>query len=57
MKSDIEIAKAANMLPIRAIAANLNIDQDLVEKFGRYKAKLPLNLIDEEKVKKSKLIL
>ena len=57
MKSDIEIAKAANMLPIRAIAANLNIDQDLVEKFGRYKAKLPLSLIDEEKVKKSKLIL
>ena len=52
MKSDIEIAKAANMLPIRAIAANLNIDQDLVEKFGRYKAKLPLSLIDEEKVKK-----
>lgn len=57
MKSDIEIAKAANMLPIRSIAANLNIDQDLVEKFGRYKAKLPLSLIDEEKVKKSKLIL
>src|SRR5690554_3315687 len=57
MKNDLEIAKEYNMLHIRDVAKNLNIDQDLVEKFGRYKAKLPLSLIDEEKVKKSKLIL
>lgn len=57
MKKDIEIAKAAKMLPIEEIAAQLGIDKELIETYGRYKAKLPLKLIDEEKIKTSKLIL
>jgi formate--tetrahydrofolate ligase len=57
MKKDIEIAREANMLHIREIAAKLNIDKELLEYYGKYKSKLPLSLIDEEKIKKSKLIL
>lgn len=57
MKKDIEIAREANMLHIKEIAAKLNIDKELLEYYGKYKSKLPLNLIDEEKIKKSKLIL
>ena len=57
MKSDIEIAQAAKLLPIREIAAKLGIQEDDLELYGKYKAKIPLNLIDEEKIKKSKLIL
>lgn len=57
MKKDIQIAREANMLHIRDIAAKLNIDKELLEYYGKYKSKLPLSLIDEEKIKKSKLIL
>lgn len=57
MKKDIEIAREANMLHIRDIATKLNIDKELLEYYGKYKSKLPLSLIDEEKIKKSKLIL
>ncbi|PHS66698.1 MAG: formate--tetrahydrofolate ligase [Flavobacterium sp.] len=55
--SDIEIAQANTMLHIRDIAAKLNIEEDDLEMYGKYKAKLPIRLIDEEKVAKSNLIL
>ncbi len=55
--SDIEIAQQAKIQHIRDIAAQLNISDDKLEPFGKYKAKLPLNLIDEEKIAQSKLIL
>lgn len=57
MKSDIEIAQAAKLRHIKEIAAKLGIQEDDLELYGKYKAKIPLNLIDEEKIKKSKLIL
>ncbi|MFO7722879.1 MAG: formate--tetrahydrofolate ligase [Bacteroidales bacterium] len=57
MKSDIDIARAAQIRPVNEIASKLGIDQEYLELYGKYKAKLPLHLIDEEKVKKSKLIL
>lgn len=57
MKSDIEIAQSANIQPVVNIAKQLNIPEDDLELYGKYKAKLPLKLIDEEKVKKAKLIL
>jgi formate--tetrahydrofolate ligase len=57
MKSDIEIAQAAKIRPIVEIAEKLGIPQDELELYGRYKAKIPLHLIDEERIKKSKLIL
>ncbi len=55
--SDIEIAQKNSMVHIKEIAAKLGVDEDVIEMYGKYKAKLPLNLIDEEKVKKNNLIL
>lgn len=57
MKSDIEIAQAAKMIHIKDVAAKLDIPEDKLEYYGKYKAKLPLDLIDEEEVKKCKLVL
>lgn len=57
MKSDLEIAQAATLQPIVDIATKINLDPDIIEQYGRYKAKLPLSLIDEGKVQSSNLIL
>lgn len=56
-KSDLEIAQAATLQPIRQIAKKLNISEDDLELYGKHKAKLPLKLVDESRLKKSKLIL
>ena len=55
--SDLEIAQKAQLKPISAIAQKLGIDPEVIEPYGRNKAKLPLNLIDDAKAAKSKLIL
>ncbi len=55
--TDIEIARGATMKLIVDIAAKLGLPVEELELYGKYKAKIPLHLIDEEKVKKSKLIL
>ena len=52
-KSDIEIAQACEMTHIKHIAAKLNIPEDDLELYGKYKSKLPLNLINEDNIKKS----
>lgn len=57
MKSDIEIAQAAKIKPIVEIADILSIPRDDLELYGKFKAKLPLHHIDEEKIRKAKLIL
>lgn len=57
MKSDIEIARSIELRPITEIAANLGISQESLEPYGKHMAKVPLSLIDGEKVRKSKLIL
>ncbi len=57
MKTDLEIAKSATMRPITEIAAKLGVTEENLHKFGNYIAKLPLKLIDEEKIKNKKLIL
>ena len=57
MKSDIEIARSIRLRPIGEIAERLGIPQEELEPYGKNMAKVPLTLIDEEKVKKSKLIL
>ena len=57
MKSDIEIARSIRLKPVTEIADQLGIPQDELEPYGKNMAKVPLTLIDEEKVKKSKLIL
>ena len=55
--SDLEIAQNASIQHIKIIAQKLNIVEDDLEYFGKYKAKLPLNLINEDKIKNAKLIL
>jgi formate--tetrahydrofolate ligase len=57
MLSDIEIAQAAQIRHIKEIAAQLQISNDDLEYYGKYKAKLPLHLIDTNKFSQSKLIL
>ncbi len=57
MASDIEIAQSIELKHIKNIATKLNIGEDDLEMYGKFKAKLPLSLIDEEKAAKSNLIL
>ncbi|NCC10126.1 MAG: formate--tetrahydrofolate ligase [Bacteroidia bacterium] len=57
MKSDIEIARGIELKKIKQVAENMGIPRDEVENYGRHIAKIPEHLIDEEKVKKSHLIL
>jgi formate--tetrahydrofolate ligase len=57
MRTDIDIAQSIKMRPIIEVAKQLGLTEDDMELYGKYKAKLPLSLIDEEKMKKSKLIL
>ncbi len=54
---DLDIAQNAVIKHINEIAGKLGIAVDDLEHFGKYKAKLPLSLIDEEKIKRSKLVL
>lgn len=58
MKSDIEIAQEAKMLHIRDVAAKLGIEEDYLEYYGKYKAKISPALWDKIKDRKDgKLIL
>lgn len=57
MKSDIEIARETSLRKIKEIAAGLGIPREEVLNYGRYIAKIPLHLIDEEKIKQHNLIL
>ncbi|MCC6816618.1 MAG: formate--tetrahydrofolate ligase [Saprospiraceae bacterium] len=57
MKSDIQIAQSVKQQPITKVAEKLNINLDSLDLYGKYKAKLPLELINEEKIAKCKLIL
>ena len=55
--TDLEIAQNATLLPVKEIAKKLNINEDDIDPYGKYKAKLPLHLIDAQKIKNSKLVL
>lgn len=57
MKSDIEIARSIKLERIERIAEKYGIPTDELENYGKYIAKVPLHLIDEEKIQKSNLIL
>ena len=57
MKSDIEIARSIELTKIKQIAREYGIPVEEISNYGRYIAKVPETLIDEEKVKKSNLIL
>jgi len=49
MKSDIEIARSIELKKISKVAENVGIPREEVENYGRYIAKIPTHLIDEEK--------
>jgi len=55
--TDAQIANKVDLKHINEIADQLAIDRDSIELYGKYKAKLPLSLIDEEKLQKNTLIL
>ena len=57
MSTDLEIATSATPQPIEKIADHLGIARDDLDLYGKFKAKLPLKLIDREKVSQSRLIL
>lgn len=57
MKSDIEIARETPLKKIKDVAESINIPREEVLLYGRYIAKLPLELIKEEKIKENNLIL
>jgi len=55
--SDIEIAQAKKLAHVITIAKKLGVKEDDIEMYGKYKAKLPLHLIDEDKAASNNLIL
>ena len=57
MYTDIEIAQSTQIKHIKEIASKLTISNDDLEYYGKYKAKLPLSLINYDKIATSKLIL
>ena len=57
MKSDIEIARSIELIKIKELAKMYNMPEDQVTHYGRHMAKVDISLIDEEKIKKSNLIL
>ncbi|MBR0036543.1 MAG: formate--tetrahydrofolate ligase [Bacteroidales bacterium] len=57
MKSDIEIARETRLERIEKIAEKAGIKPEDILPYGHYIAKVPLNYIDEEKARKSNLIL
>ena len=57
MAADIDIARQVKLRPITEIAEILGVGADQLEMYGNNKAKLPLTLIDKNKIANSKLIL
>jgi len=55
--TDISIAQSVALRPVKQVAERLSIAEDDLELYGKYKAKLPLHLIDAEKMARAKLIL
>ena len=56
-KSDIEIAQETTMLPIMEIAKTAGVDEKYIEQYGKYKAKVDYNILNEVKKEDGKLIL
>lgn len=58
MKSDIQIAQEAKMEPIVKIAEKLNLNEDDIDLYGKYKCKISLDVLDKNKNKEDgKLVL
>ena len=57
MKTDIEIAQSTQMQHIADIAKTAGVDEEYLEFYGRYKAKIDYRLLQESKAPNGKLIL
>ncbi|WP_099462872.1 formate--tetrahydrofolate ligase [Parabacteroides provencensis] len=57
MKSDIEIAREVSLCKIKEVASRLGIPREEVQNYGRYIAKIPNHLINDQKIKEHNLIL
>ena len=58
MKNDIQIAQEANMEPIVKIAKKINLSEEDIELYGKFKCKVSLDVLEKNKDKKDgKLIL
>ena len=57
MLTDIEIAKSVKLRPINDVASELGIQEEVVENYGRFIAKISTNIIDKKKFKNHHLIL
>ncbi len=55
--TDLQIARTIELKHINDIAGQLGVSADQLEHYGKYKAKLPLTLIDDAKIAKSNLVL
>lgn len=54
---DLQIAQATETQPIQDIASKLGLKSEEIEMYGKHKAKIPLHLIDDEKLQQNNLIL
>ena len=57
MLTDIEIAQQAQMLPIRDVAEAAGVPEDALEYYGKYKAKVSLDLLKDSSRPDGKLVL
>lgn len=57
MKSDIEIARTCPLEKIKNIATGVGIPREEVQNYGKFIAKIPLHLINEEAIHRNNLIL
>lgn len=57
MLTDIEIAQSAKLRPIAEVAQKIGLDSEEIQPYGHYKAKIPLDLIENRQSKKGKVVL
>lgn len=57
MKTDIEIAQSVKMQPITQIAEKAGLDERYIEQYGKYKAKVDLSYLKDNKASDGKLVL
>ena len=57
MKTDIQIAQEATMLPIKDVAANYGITEDDLELYGKYKAKISNELWNEVRERQQQVLV
>ena len=57
MQTDIEIAESAKVRNITEIAAQIGLSSEDLEQYGKYIAKVPLDVLNKKGTKKGKLVL